>query len=150
MCDLISITSISLSKFSNWSIQFFIFLTSICVTYFPCILTLWPHVMFCSAGCISKLSLQRSLGNMILFYFLKFHSFSMNFIALPFLYTILNSHYVHFHFPSVNCVDSIWHVYRSNAAQILFLLSWSCSTVVIHRVVRVITIACIYFYLLLD
>ena len=147
MCDWISITSISLVKFSNWSIQFFIFLTSICVTCFPYVLTLWPHVMFCFAGCIDKLSLQRSLGNMIIFYFLKFDSFFNKFHCFSFLYTILNSQYGHFHFHSVNCVDSIWLLYRGNAAQILFLLSWSCSTVVIHRVVRVITIACNYSFI---
>ena len=62
MCDWISITSISFVKFSNWSIQFFNYLTSTCVTYWPCVLILWPHVTFCSAGCIDKLSLQRLLG----------------------------------------------------------------------------------------
>ena len=103
--------------------------------------------MFCFAGCIDKLSLQRSLGSMIIFYFLKSHTLFNKFHCFVIPYTILNSHYVHFNFPSVSCVDSIWLLYRGNAAQILFLLSWSCSTVVIHRVVRVITIACNYSFI---
>ena len=57
MCDLTSITSISVVKFSNWSIQLINFPTSICVTCFPCVHTLWthvisvPHVAFPSSRC---------------------------------------------------------------------------------------------------
>ena len=36
---------------------------------------------------------------------------------------------------------------EGNAAQILFLLSWSCVTILIHRVIRVITIACNYSFI---
>ena len=44
------------------------------------------------------------------------------------------------YFYYVCCVESIWLLCRDNAAQILFLLSCSCSTIVIHRVGRVGTI----------